>query len=364
MQNNNFTYPELYFPSRIQELLNSKPSLPKEPTPPQEPVVPNNPGEYDSGGNRGCFGFMMFVIIVIFIVSISADKVNFQGILALIGAFLCSLFLFKTTTWDKELHERKKIEYEQSAKEYPHLLQKYKTELALYKTEYNKYTSLKTLLLSTRNIEKYRATKITYFLEHSYTAPIFQECEETDIIKKGASEDFFVEFLKKTTHWGVLVGQKVPVGSKYYYPDIIIETDGVYIDVEIDEPYVGKDGTPIHYIKHNFVKESIDKERNTYMTQHGWIVIRFAEEQIFLYPNECVEYVSNIISALRLGRRSVEVPEYFTKEKWDEKQSNKMAYKRFRRTYIPQEYLSNVDNEDYRSYADIRKEIFYDSLPF
>ena len=93
------------------------------------------------------------------------------------------------------------------------------------------------------------------------------------------------------------------------------------------------------------------------MTQHGWIVIRFAEEQIFLYPNECVEYVSNIISTLRLGRGSVEAPEYFTKEKWDEKQSNKMAYKRFRRTYIPQEYLSNVDNEDYRSYSDIRKEI-------
>lgn len=53
-----------------------------------------------------------------------------------------------------------------------------------------------------------------------------------------------------------------------------------------------------------------------------------------------------------------ELEESFICEKWTKDQAAKMAYKRFRRTYVPLKYRSNIDNEDYRSYDELKKEIF------
>lgn len=361
MPHSKISYPELYFSSQISSLLEETPSLPKEPSLPQKPIMPNNPGEYDSGG--GCSLISLSVISVIgsiiaCIALITADDVDFSLLLYSILYFLFSLFIFIIAMSDKELHEKKKNEYTQAIKQYPFLLERYEKELAAYKEKKQTYLSQKEFLLSKNNIEKYRAKKIAEYLTNLYETPIFKKCQDTDVVKKGASEDYFVKKLRKLTNWDVYTEQKVPVGTKFFYPDIIIGINEIYINVEIDEPYAGNDGTPIHYVEDNFLRTSIDKDRNDYMTRNGWIVIRFAEEQIFLHTDECIEYIAKVIDSILKGKGEITVSEQFIKDKWNKEQSYKMSYKRFRRTYVPQKYQSNIDKEDYRSYSDIREDIF------
>ena len=49
---------------------------------------------------------------------------------------------------------------------------------------------------------------------------------------------------------------------------------------------------------------------------------------------------------------------FLNKDKWTKDQSYKMSYKRFRRTYVPEEYQLYIDKEDNRSYSEIRSDIY------
>jgi hypothetical protein len=122
MQDLRIYYPELYISSDIQSILNKTPLLPQEPVAPQKPIEPKNPGEYDSGGNRGCSAVFVIISIILFVIAITDNDIKFQLVLCAIGAILLSLLMFKTTTWDKESHERKKEEYANALRLYPFFL--------------------------------------------------------------------------------------------------------------------------------------------------------------------------------------------------------------------------------------------------
>lgn len=80
-----------------------------------------------------------------------------------------------------------------------------------------------------------------------------------------------------------------------YEPDIAIVHQGhphVHIDIEIDEPY-SVNNEPIHYIECDN-----DQKRNKYFVDHGWIVIRFSERQISLYPKSCLKVVEDVLSSI------------------------------------------------------------------
>ena len=66
----------------------------------------------------------------------------------------------------------------------------------------------------------------------------------------------------------------------------------VHIDIEIDEPY-SVNNEPIHYIECDN-----DQKRNKYFIDHGWIVIRFSERQITLYPKGCLKIVEDVLSSI------------------------------------------------------------------
>ena len=42
--------------------------------------------------------------------------------------------------------------------------------------------------------------------------------------------------------------------------------------------------------------------------------------------------------------------------KWTKEEANKMAYKRFRNSYVPAKYHDMIDKEDRRSYEEFRDE--------
>lgn len=354
----NIYYPEIYPSNEVLKILNSNPVLPTKPQEPIQPQKPINPGEYDSGGNRGCFTFMVIGSIVLFFYVISSDNDNkFSLICISIFLFLCSFFLFKTTSWDKDSHYEKQKKYREDLCSYPDKLKIYETELANYKKKLMNYEAEVKRITSAQAISLFRSNSIKAYLR-SRRIPDFVDIELNDIVKRGASEEYFKGVIVEHG-FNLLDGKKIKVGSTYFYPDILIESNGIYIDIEIDEPYAGNDGTPIHYMKKDYVLvHSIDEDRNNYFTSKGVEVIRFSEEQIFCHTEECINVIEAYISSLINGKKySSANNEICILPKWTYEDSVKMAYRRFRRTYVPSEYQTNIDKEIQLSYQDIQKEL-------
>ena len=357
---NNITYPELYYSSQISSILSSKPTLQKAPEVPIEPKKPIEP-EKNDGSSRGCSIMMIIVGVVLFCYALSSNEVKTGLLLPSIGIIILSFFTYKMCSWDKDDAEKKMDDYKQAIKDYPNKLKEYENEKKRYEIRKYFYDRAVNRIMSATYLQDYRKKKIQSYLSKK-VVPNFEKCDDSDIVKKGASEDFFVSYLKDSTEWDVYVDMRVPVGTKYYYPDIIVVISNVYINVEIDEPYTGNDGEPIHYIENSYgsLFKSVDSKRNEYMTKNGWVVVRFSEEQIFLHTDECLAYLYLVVQNIEDGVEDVFCDADFKKEKWTKDQAYKMAYKRFRRTYVPELYQSNIDKEDYRNYEEIKEEIFSD----
>lgn len=82
----------------------------------------------------------------------------------------------------------------------------------------------------------------------------------------------------------------VKIGGHNYEPDFafIDEEHGIFIDIEVDEPYSAS-GHPTHFLQPDGTNK--DSARNERFRQAGWYVIRFSEEQIFCHTAECLREV-------------------------------------------------------------------------
>jgi len=165
---------------------------------------------------------------------------------------------------------------------------------------------------------------------------------------KGATEDFFLTFLSNNISENIFTDLTLDYSSVQkrfsYKPDFIIEVKelNLFIDIEIDEPYVGSNGSPIHF------KKSNDNLRNNFFIDNKWIVIRFAEIQVVKYPTECCLLINTLIKCLKEGNvidnekiKSI-VPNV---QGWDKAESNKLAFNRFRNTYLTRELTENIAKE-------------------
>ena len=111
-------------------------------------------------------------------------------------------------------------------------------------------------------------------------------------------------------------------------------TDYTYVDqelkiiIEVDEPYSLKTKEPYHLF---------DSNRNNFFIKNLWIILRFCEEQVMLYPNECCNIIQSVINcfneanpkylkSLKTGIKQV--------EKWDEISINNLIRKSYREIYI------------------------------
>lgn len=355
------SYPEIYSSDKIGHILSSSPTLPLEPIKPKEPEKPKDPCEYDSGGERGCFGFMLFGSIAAFFWIMNSHIDNKLGLLShLVIMILLSFFLFKTTTYDKKSHKGKKDKYINDIKFYPTFVQQYQKELKEYNIKMQAYKSTIEEMLSTHSLKKYRSSLVLSYL-YTRTHPQLMPYSNSDNIRIGVSEYFFRDLLE-SNGFNICFNKKIKVGNHFFYPDILIEQQGLLIDIEIDEPYIESDGTPIHFVDQYLT--SVDNDRNTFFTQQGFEVIRFAEEQIFLHPNRCIGVIKEYIEQTLSGNEYfVSNNDDFCIKKWTSEDASKLAYRRFRRTYIPAEYLKYIDNEDEKTYTQLVQEIRHSTNP-
>ena len=150
---------------------------------------------------------------------------------------------------------------------------------------------------------------------------------------RGYTEKLFENILRtsllENTHYKVLgdVSILTADGCRPYEPDIsIVEIEnkyGVRIDIEIDEPYDGYENKPIHYIGCG------DEFRDKNLANHGWIVVRFSEKQIYKEPLKCINYIMYILSLID---HTIEIINDFPSpdKRWTEIEAKIMAVNGFR----------------------------------
>jgi len=347
------TYPEVYLPKEIIAISDDLPILPKVPEKPQPLKRPIQPEK--STTSYGCIFTMLVAGIVLSIINFSYGFVDgFELIIVFIALILLSIFLVCISIWDKDGYNDKMRQYQieiqnfsQKEKEQKQIFVKYEEQMRLFEKK-------KRLILSEYNVLAHRQEKLKHFMSQIFLTPI--EVQDGETIKKGVSESFFLNFLNMLDDFDVYTEHKVPISysnDKYYYPDFVLKhkKTGLFIDLEIDEPYSGETGTPIHYLEENYF-ESIDTNRNDFFTRNQWIVIRLAEQQVFQFPKLCIQLIKDVIIVVQsLNLQNIHAPKQFEVKKWTKEEAYSFAYKRFRYSYIPQIYHQKIQIEDYKAVA-------------
>jgi|GEM_PF-5826544 len=113
-----------------------------------------------------------------------------------------------------------------------------------------------------------------------------------------------------------------------YVTDLAYIENNIKIDIEIDEPYTFKTQRAIHLD---------DNDRNLFFLQHNWFIIRFCEEQVIHFPDECIKVIENYIRFIKTGNMKYY---YLSKNsitnlpKWNESSVKKMIHSNYREKYI------------------------------
>lgn len=372
----NPVYPEVYLSNTIKDVMMLVPQIPiQEPVKPIPPSPPIKPEKHNDTSDFGCIS--VFVVVAFFFMISNWDKMEGEAfmaipILLIIGIICIPLFFGLLINGDG--YEEELSKYNEELQKFPQRQQEYKFLLEKYEKDQLQYKSLYDRIMSPAKLSEFRGGIIRKKLE--LLKPYFMDVEDTDVVKRGASESYFVEVLQHC-FWEfldseVITDKKVPVGDTFYYPDIVFKTpNGIYIDIEIDEPYNGATGEPIHYTTNGL---SIDYKRNKFFQEHGWVVVRFAEKQIFDNPRACVEFLLQLENCiLEMSFDDLCISDDFVCPKWNEKLSHMWAYRKFRDSYVPQEYLRYISAENWERMSvqnreqteKIQEDRFYnDDLPF
>lgn len=129
----------------------------------------------------------------------------------------------------------------------------------------------------------------------------------------------------------------VTINGHRYEPDLayIDAANGVYVDIEIDEPYSGRHH-PTHYISEN--GEHKDQRRNDIFRNAGWYVVRFTEQQMFCQTKSCMKSVFELLFQLRaidsIPSKLKDAPPLNMESCWTAEESKKRSYQNYRKSYL------------------------------
>lgn len=123
--------------------------------------------------------------------------------------------------------------------------------------------------------------------------------------KRGFSEETLCRAIEKYGLQNFYDNLSVVANSYPFEPDLAyIDVDkGIFIDIEVDEPYVGDERKPIHC---RVNKDTTDDYRNLCFTERGWIVLRFSERQIVEQCDSCLKHIYEVVQKMD---RSLSIPE-------------------------------------------------------
>lgn len=314
-------YPEVYHSYRLYQLWDETPSVPYQPMPPEKP-------KFHMRGETSvlmfCMSLLGLISMLILVIAGIAGGEDIPSelwliiLMELVIAIAC--LVYNHFVYHQPLIE----EYESELKDYP-------SRCEIINQERDR-------ILSADNVRTYRESLVKKWLSERENGvsdiPGFKKYDDSDDVKVGKSEMAFYNLIKSNLPYTVRKDIKVPVAQTYYYPDIVVIARGLFIDIEIDEPYTDDDGKPIHYLDTSSDEwESVDMRRNRFMSKEGWEIIRFAEEQVVKYPQECVTFINNVIDALVKSGSQPKLVFPYPVDEWTKSEAEHYALVRYRDSY-------------------------------
>jgi len=333
IKNEELVYPELYISDEIKHILNLHPQKPCEPIHPHKPTD-------RSSTIKDCLLYIILILFGgggLFIGSLICDALDVSdeyGGFLVIAVFIISIgigvIIFLKYDNREPIYPKNK---------YQNDLEKYNRDLKIFENDKNSFFErINIYNQDIRDLKQFRINFLNKYLSESKQRKKYIEISNSEKIKKGDAEFIFYNYLKNCLndyYYKISVDMKVRIENSYYYPDIIIESkQGIIYDIEIDEPYSNENGTPIHYFELNF-QRSIDYQRNRFFQKNEWVIIRFAESQIYKDPFECASFITKVNESILQNKiDSLNVPLSFIVEKWDPFQADVFFKKQYIQTYI------------------------------
>lgn len=368
------SYPKIFFPNEIINIEKSNPSQFKKPEIPELPEKqefkkPEELLEEPDGCVINAFVGMAISGIGILLFQ---NGLEIGGLLVPVGGVVI-IYYMVAGNFIKEKKVKKRNQYLNDLQDYQNKTQiaeaEYRTNLNQYNFKTKNYqidcenVEIKNLeLLSDNYIISFRYEKLKLLFEKTKKPKQLREIND-----KSITHVFFKYYL--TEQFPNKIYNNVYLeDSKYeniiYIPDYLYfdKELNLYLDIEIDEPYIGNDGTPIHFIKGN------DEERDAFFKRNNWLVIRFAESQIIENPLVCCELISDLVQNLK---NCVIENSYFqskikTVASWTYEEAHKLAFAKYRNKYLLFEMQLNIDDERLENDRNNLKPIYKDTdeLPF
>jgi hypothetical protein len=162
----------------------------------------------------------------------------------------------------------------------------------------------------------------------------------------GASEEAFRKVLERFFPERVSTQLRLPIPNwdGAYSTDFTISfpSIGVWIDVEIDEPYDYKTSNPTHC-----ADDERDRNRNSFFLKNNWIVVRFSEEQVVRHPESCCKEIASVIQIVTgmtmYSQALSTVPTLMPMPMWTKQQAKKMAKAKSRDKYLKLPKVNRTD---------------------
>lgn len=306
-------YPIILIPSEIEKVKSAKPPKPIPPDPPQQP------GTKPQKLNNTLIAVETAVAIPT--IPIVSQLTSIPVWLL----FLVAAGAIATQAWNQiSTYPQRKREHDREVANYPTKVKDYERKKRDHEEEVK-------LALSPERVAEFRYTLLRQIL--SQTVP---HDGNNGRATRGSAEASFGNHLNRYFSGKIheRLTLSIPNFEYPYSPDFAyIDNElNIYIDIEIDEPYVYHTGTPTHY-----VESWKDSKRNNFFTNKGWIVIRFSEEQVICYPQSCCKTIAQVIAQVTennsILNQFVSFPELQAIKQWTEAEATDMVAKRARDNY-------------------------------
>ena len=307
------TYPDIYIPTAIARIQNSLPSVPQEPRSPS-PLNESTPQIFSNAVK-----WLIGLGVVLSFVGLFSNFPLLTG-LSVVSSLGVGLMSWLSYGSRRSKFEERMRSFDEKQRRY--LQSKQRHDETIRKIH------------SPENIREHRETLRNEELKNTISPDGIGSNAQ-----RGWSEGRFGRFLHqyfpnkiKTGH---IVANPAYESGYAYTPDFcyIDEALNLHIDIEIDEPYAHKSRKPTHYVEDNN-----ESTRNRFFNEdRGWIVIRFAEEQVWCYPNQCCKVIAHLIhdvTGKAVSPEFANITELTLIPRWNLNQAKNMADDDYRQTYL------------------------------
>ena len=327
------TFPIVLIPRSLEQARAAQPPTPifsaiqpVSPVPLQEQPLPPTPKRF----NRGVLLFNFAVSVPLSLLIAQLTTIPVMGVLLILLAGIGLYVGYKITSYPRqkseytrqieqieESNDREQRRYDDDIKN--HLTRERQYEQA--RQEHDRQTAK---ILGSENVKQFQLALIRQEIQSTRS----HDLEDSDA-QIGFCEPLFGRYLVKyfsSSKIKTRLGLNINDYPHPYSPDFayIALDSGLRIDIEIDEPYAFKSRKPTHY--QGMWK---DNDRNDAFLSRGWIVIRFAEEQVARYPDECCKLIAKIIYEWANDRTVIErterVGELHPIQHWSQEEAEEMA---------------------------------------